>query len=337
MFSVFLLIAFLLPNLSWGADGLTCEDLLSPPLDASICNDIRSAVFIIRFAIRDIDAKVKETVLTSLKEAQKILDSTMSTTIDDVKGMFSDTRRKRSTTDMQSVVRTLAEQAAKNIDAAVITAEKKIRSSITLAVFNTDIQNEKIKTEALSILQKVLSKRSLKKEDELERRGTAYDIEKALSAASVEVENAMKDAVTTSIEEYKKIMDYFASRLKLLFQKANFKGNVSQAEQDIKELAIKASVSFIQFYNSSITVAIRKAIKSVEGLMLKFNDIGNDNPQVLALVKILLEAAGTHVSEVVSETKEEVDNKIRTRIIADAQKMLNDYQIIAGILKKHGV
>ena len=35
----------------------------------------------------------------------------------------------------------------------------------------------------------------------------------------------MKDAVTTSIEEYKKIMDYFASRLKLLFQKANFKGS----------------------------------------------------------------------------------------------------------------
>ena len=58
---------------------------------------------------------------------------------------------------------------------------------------------------------------------------------------------------------------------------------------------------------------------------------------VLTLVKILLEAAGTHVSEVVSETKEEGDNKIRTRIIADAQKMLNDYQIIAGILKKHGV
>ena len=64
---------------------------------------------------------------------------------------------------MQSEVSNLAEQAAKNIDAAVITAEKKIRSSITLAVLNTDIQNEKIKTEALSILQKVLSKRSLKK------------------------------------------------------------------------------------------------------------------------------------------------------------------------------
>ena len=64
---------------------------------------------------------------------------------------------------MRQEVRALAEQAAKNIDAAVITAEKKIRSSITLAVFNTDIQNEKIKTEALTILQKVLSKRSAAK------------------------------------------------------------------------------------------------------------------------------------------------------------------------------
>lgn len=53
---------------------------------------------------------------------------------------------------------------------------------------------------------------------------------------------------------------------------------MDQAEQDIEELAIKASVSFIQFYDSSTTVAIGKAIKSVEGLMLKFNDIGNDNP-----------------------------------------------------------
>jgi hypothetical protein len=64
---------------------------------------------------------------------------------------------------MQSEVRALAEQAAKNIDAAVITAETKIRLSITLAVLNADIQNEKIKTEALSILRKVLSKRSIAK------------------------------------------------------------------------------------------------------------------------------------------------------------------------------
>ena len=58
---------------------------------------------------------------------------------------------------------------------------------------------------------------------------------------------------------------------------------------------------------------------------------------VLTLVKILLEAAGTHVSEVVSETKEDADDEIRTRIIADADKMLSDYQTIEGILKKHGV
>lgn len=334
---MFLVIALLSPSISWGADSPTCEDILSPSVDASICDDIRSAVFIFRYAIRDIDAKVKETVLTSLKEAQTILDSTVSTTIDDVRGMFSGTRRKRSTTDMQSEVRALAEQAAKNIDAAVITAETKIRSSITLAVLNADIQNEKIKTEALSILRKVLSKRSTAKEDKLERRGTTFDVQAALSASSVEVKSAMKDAVTASIQEYKKIMDFFASRLKILFQKANFKGNVDQAEQDIEELAIKASVSFIQFYDSSTTVAIDKAIKSVEGLMLKFNDIGNDNPDVLILVKMLLEAAGIHVSEVVSETKLDVDGEIRTRIIADAEKMLTDYQTIEGIIKKHGV
>ena len=62
-------------------------------------------------------------------------------------------------------------------------------------------------------------------EDDLERRGIAYDAQTALSAASVEVKSAMKDAVTTSIEEYKKIMDFFATRLKELFQKANFKGS----------------------------------------------------------------------------------------------------------------
>jgi hypothetical protein len=50
-------------------------------------------------------------------------------------------------------------------------------------------------------------------------------VQAALSASSVEVKSAMKDAVTTSIQEYKKIMDFFASRLKILFQKANFKGS----------------------------------------------------------------------------------------------------------------
>jgi hypothetical protein len=52
---------------------------------------------------------------------------------------------------------------------------------------------------------------------------------------------------------------------------------------------------------------------------------------------MLLEAAGIHVSEVVSETKLDVDGEIRTRIIADAEKMLTDYQTIEGIIKKHGV
>ena len=65
--------------------------------------------------------------------------------------------------DMSGEVHALAEAAVKNIHEAVIVAEKKIRSSITLAVLNTDIQNNKIKTEALSILRKVLSKRSLGK------------------------------------------------------------------------------------------------------------------------------------------------------------------------------
>ena len=59
MFSVLLLIALLVPSISWGADSLTCEDILSPSIDASICDDIRSTVFIFRYAIRDIDAKVR--------------------------------------------------------------------------------------------------------------------------------------------------------------------------------------------------------------------------------------------------------------------------------------
>ena len=49
--------------------------------------------------------------------------------------------------------------------------------------------------------------------------------ESALSAASQEVKAAMKEAVTTSITEYRKIMDFFAIKLKSLFQRANFKGS----------------------------------------------------------------------------------------------------------------
>ena len=55
----------------------------------------------------------------------------------------------------------MAEEATKNIDAAITAAEKKIRLSITLAVLNSDIKNEKLKTEALKILQNTLEKRSL--------------------------------------------------------------------------------------------------------------------------------------------------------------------------------
>ena len=54
--------------------------------------------------------------------------------------------------------------------------------------------------------------------------------------------------------------------------------DVDQAEQDIEDLAIKTSVLFIQYYESNTTVAIRRAIKSVEGLMSKFNNMGKDNP-----------------------------------------------------------
>lgn len=50
---------------------------------------------------------------------------------------------------MQINVRRLAEQAAKNIDTAVLAAKMKIRSSITHSVLYVDIWNEKIKTEAL--------------------------------------------------------------------------------------------------------------------------------------------------------------------------------------------
>ncbi|XP_028402542.1 uncharacterized protein LOC114525410 [Dendronephthya gigantea] len=333
MILAFSVIALLLPSLSWQTDQLTCENILPASVDTSICDDIKSAVFIFRYAVRDIDVKVKETVLTSLNEAQKILDSTMATTIDDVRG-FVKNRRKRSSEDMQSKVRALAEQTAKNIDAAIILAEKNIRSSIALAIVNTDIKNEKIKTEALSILHKVLN---IAKGDELTRRGTAYAIQDALSQASEEVRNAMKEAVTTSIKEYKNVMDFFASRLKELFKKANFKGDVDQAEQDIEALAIKASLSFIQYYNETTSAAIIKAIQSVEGLLLKFNDIGNDNPYVLTVSKILIEAAGMHVSEVVDETNQVANEEVRKRIIADADEMLKDYQTIEGLFKKHGV
>ena len=59
------------------------------------------------------------------------------------------------------------------------------------------------------------------------RRGTAFANQEALFLASEKVKSAMKEAVTTSIKEYKNVMDFFASRLKELFKKANFKGGNS--------------------------------------------------------------------------------------------------------------
>ena len=57
----------------------------------------------------------------------------------------------------------------------------------------------------------------------------------------------------------------------------------------------------------------------------------------MAMAKMLLDAAGMQVSAVVSETKQEPDEEIKAKILADAEKMLKDYQTIDGILKKHGV
>ena len=58
MFLAVLVIGLLLPSTSW-ADDVTCEEMLPEPIDSSICDDIRSAMFIFRYAIRDIDAEVR--------------------------------------------------------------------------------------------------------------------------------------------------------------------------------------------------------------------------------------------------------------------------------------
>ena len=58
MFLAFSLIALMLPSLSWQNDQLSCEKMMPPSVDVSICDDIKSAVFIFRYAIRDIDVKV---------------------------------------------------------------------------------------------------------------------------------------------------------------------------------------------------------------------------------------------------------------------------------------
>ena len=59
------------------------------------------------------------------------------------------------------------------------------------------------------------------------RRDLPSDVQAALGIAAGEVKKAMKEAVTTSIHEYKKIMDYFVPLLKELFQRADLKGGMS--------------------------------------------------------------------------------------------------------------
>ena len=131
---------------------------------------------------------------------------------------------------MSSEVYSLAEKAVKNIDIAIGVAEKKIRSSIALAVSNVNIQDDSVRTEAVQLLNKILTKRSISTGEVFleskERRDVNADIQSALSDAAGEVENAMKEAVTSSIHEYRRIMDYFAPLLKELFQKANMKGSM---------------------------------------------------------------------------------------------------------------
>lgn len=63
--------------------------------------------------------------------------------------------------------------------------------------------------------------------------------------------------------------------------------DVEQAEQDIESLAIKTSVSFIPLYSSSTSVVIMKAITSLVDLMVKFNNIGNDNPDGIYSTRLL--------------------------------------------------
>ena len=53
---------------------------------------------------------------------------------------------------------------------------------------------------------------------------------------------------------------------------------MDQAEQDIEQLAIKASMGFIKVYESFSQVSIGKAVRTVEGLLQKLRDIGKANP-----------------------------------------------------------
>ena len=55
---------------------------------------------------------------------------------------------------------------------------------------------------------------------------------------------------------------------------------MDQAEQDIEQLAIKASMGFITFYESFSQVSIGKAIRTVEGLLQKLRDIGKSESKL---------------------------------------------------------
>ena len=66
MFLAVLLVALLFPSTSL-TDAVTCEKLIPEQIDSSICDDIRSAIFIFRYAIRDIDAKVRNMVYLNMK------------------------------------------------------------------------------------------------------------------------------------------------------------------------------------------------------------------------------------------------------------------------------
>ena len=63
----------------------------------------------------------------------------------------------------------------------------------------------------------------------------------------------------------------------LLFFNTKIFLDVDQAKEEIESLAIKASQSYITFYNTTTTAAIGKAMKSVESLMLKLEDMENKN------------------------------------------------------------
>ena len=62
--------------------------------------------------------------------------------------------------DIPSAARSLADKAVENIEIAITIAEKNIRSSIALAVSHINIQNDNLKTDAVKLLRKILTKRS---------------------------------------------------------------------------------------------------------------------------------------------------------------------------------